>query len=374
MQETTRTRHVEIRQTSIAKTESIVVTILETTSSSSSLSQDQHLLCHQYHSSLLSARDRTEITSILCRQTPDLLAQAVREGVAAFEPMIRDIHEKIGLAEHLSAGQAYVDDFIKTSSPKKVEIEEGKGGQHQYQVPSVEDFVHLLQRHRGAVYRYAFHICSRCPDIRDSYRAWARQAVRAFNHTAPVPVAGSAEPPATTEEDPEFLSQLNALFTSLPAPTREKLVPILSAHASYLDTIHIHSLQRLRAISSPYSSSTPVGPGIYLSSWQALLDETAITPDATAPSTLRRGKDVINRTTPGKTGAHGEIVLDGTIDAREGMEEMERGMVGPDVGLVVEALGDGFRRLLRDVAATAVDGLASSEGVSCMADGDAGAA
>ena len=88
---------------------------------------------------------------------------------------------------------------------------------------------------------------------------------------------------------------------------------------------------------------------MYLARWQHLLDETLVAPAEPRGGTLRRGRDVRGFLGPRKTGAGagadagagGAVVSDGGL--REGGEEEPR---PPDVGVVIEALGQGFRELV----------------------------
>jgi hypothetical protein len=91
---------------------------------------------------------------------------------------------------------------------------------------------------------------------------------------------------------------------------------------------------------------------MYLSRWQQLLDDTVIGPE-TPNGPLRRGKDVKAQLTRGKTSATA-----GTVTGKDGWdptlvakmveeEEKEAGASPPDVDCVVEALGQGFRALVR---------------------------
>ena len=70
---------------------SIVSTILSLSSASPDLSEKQHKLALEFLSLSLAVRDRNKIIDVLCHNSPDHLTQAVREGVSAYEPMIRQV-------------------------------------------------------------------------------------------------------------------------------------------------------------------------------------------------------------------------------------------------------------------------------------------
>jgi hypothetical protein len=84
-----RAKHDEIRNTSIESRTSIIAAIFQDADPKllQSLTEVQHEQCLVYLSSLLSIRDREEITRVLCRQTPDLFTQIIRDSVTTFEPV-----------------------------------------------------------------------------------------------------------------------------------------------------------------------------------------------------------------------------------------------------------------------------------------------
>lgn len=325
----------ELRKSSIEKSRSIILTILDDTDPklSESLSDEQHEQCIQYYAASLSTRDRDEIINVFCRSKPDLLTQTVRDVAGAYEPMIREIHATIDLTEHLDNTQAFIDDFVSVSASKKVDGVEG-----EYELPTVGDYVELLKRHRGSVYNWLHQASAKCPQVRDPVREWAKGIVRSFRpDQSPGNIDGSS-----------LLDRLEVLFAALPSEKQEAVREVLDQHSIYLKHLGEGSKGRAEAIAQDKAGSA-AGPGIYLSSWQSILDSTPITPDAKGGA--RTGRDVIDRTTPGKPGATGDISLDGTVDVQEGMQIIEReDAMRPDGGVVIEALGDGFHALLREVA------------------------
>ncbi|KAI9875226.1 MAG: hypothetical protein M1823_007522, partial [Watsoniomyces obsoletus] len=113
------------------------------------------------------------------------------------------------------------------------------------------------------------------------------------------------------------------------------------------------------------------GPGAYLARWQDLLDKTPITPQTQTGSVrTASSKDVVRESAVDVDGvkmvefgdgvAGGENIrvrmeeAGGEGDAGEDVEEGNggdgKGMKGgkPNVSVVIEALGDGFRRLLAE--------------------------
>lgn len=247
--------------------------------------------------------------------------------------MIREIHATIDLTEHLDNMQAFIDDFLAVSASKKVDGDEG-----EYELPTVGDYVELLKRHRGSVYSWLHQASAKCPQVRDQVRDWAKGIVGSFRaEESPGNIDGSS-----------LLDRLEVLFEALPSEKQEAIRKVLDQHSVYLGSLKEGSRGRAEAIAQDRAGSA-AGPGIYLSSWQSILDSTPITPDA--KSGARTGRDVINRTTPGKPGPTGDVSINGAVDVQEGMEEVEReDAMRPDGVVVIEALGDGFHALLKEVA------------------------
>jgi len=110
----------------------------------------------------------------------------------------------------------------------------------------------------------------------------------------------------------------------------------------------------------PHVTSDP-GPGAYLARWQDLLDATPVTPlTATGKPHRASDKDIVERsamdvdggkmleygTTGGKTLDAQKVKPGVSSAATDGKKNKNNGARKPDVGVVVEALGDEFRRLL----------------------------
>lgn len=309
-----RETHEAVRAASARNSQSIVMAILyaQDPNRPPSLTEAQHAQCLEYYSALLAVRDREAISASLCREAEDHLTHAVRDGVGAFTPMIRLVHERVDLKMHIDALQNFIDDFIKLSKPGK------KGA-----MPSVGDYVKLLHKHRGFLYRFLHHIASRSPEVWGWFRAWAKKAVANFR-----------QPEAGADMD----SQLQQLFASLDPAARDSVVSAVDAHAGYLASLERLSLSRLQAVASGQSDEGV--PGAYLARWQDLLDHTTITP-AQPRGSVRSGRDVKSATTRSKTGASSQ--------ASTGIPDTQL-PAAPDVSVVVRALGDEFGRIARERA------------------------
>lgn len=372
-----RERHEAARLTSIQTQQSIVMTIFQSADSklAQSLPADQHQQCMDYYSALLSLRDREEIVRVLCRQNPDLVTQLLRELVHACEPLIRQLHDSIDLRDHISDAEAFVADFIATSKPAK----SAKLGD-MYSQPSVKDYVELVRRHKPSVYKWLHRVAARCPEIRDTFRAWASDAIKAFRVSEQTPgtteniveasensggvlreeIASTGQPRHTAAG--AMTQPLHRLFLSLPKDTQVSLLPILDGHANYLHSLDGLSMARMEQLVahvhgkdlSPVNSVSPTpGPGIYLHRWQSLLDETVITPK-TPQGKIRLGKDVKHVVSIGKIGA-GEnttqqkpSIASSISTAASSAEDLTQIITAPDAKPVVDALGKQFKAYLAE--------------------------
>ncbi|KAK4187404.1 PX-associated-domain-containing protein [Podospora australis] len=394
-----------------ARTATSMVTVILTASNpelTASITEAQHAQCVEYFSTLLHIRDREEIQNALCRQNPDLFTQAIRDFVASFENIIRVIHEKVDLREHVSAGEGFLTDFINVGKAKKATSKGSsgwgngisRGAETESQTPSIEDYVMLLRRNKQLLYNWLHQLASQCPDLAEDFRVWAKATAKIFQQnrrSPPDPVLSdvindrkSTKPKNYSQKRKgaagALSSNLQHLFSSLPAETRETLARIIDAHADYLSSLEDLSLGRMQNIldnlsaydDRPPSSSAPssgwsttfglggwsssgksstvsapatqgmsfAGPGMFLFRWQQLLDNTIMAP-ATVDGKLRSGKDIKAELAKGNTdGATSPSLLEPAVLTRMAEEKAPK---APDVRPVVEALGKGFKELARDI-------------------------
>jgi len=369
-----RSAHDLTRKISIQTPTSMVAAILEpsTPDLTKQLSADHHRQLLEYYYALLAIRDREEITKSLCRQNPDLFTQAIRDLAAAFDHMIRAIHENVDLREHVTAAENFITDFINTSRPKKRASSSIPGTTEasiETQAPSVEDYVGLLRRNRQSLYNWLHQIATQCPQVRDDFRAWCKDAVKVFRQNQRRASSLSVSMP-NSEERPgsevnarrrgaagALSSNLQALFTSLPTATRGPVLAAIDVHATYLTSLETSSLERMQHIlddmpggvlakENSQSKRSICGPGMFLARWQQLMDDTIVAP-AIPNGPLRCGKDVKGLLTKGKTVSPA---------ARDGWNPAELARLAerdvprpPDTGVVAEALGERFRKLVVDL-------------------------
>jgi hypothetical protein len=347
-----RMEHEAVRAGSVETSQSIISALLASSDGNLEadvLSETGHAQCLEYYSALLSVRDRDVITGVLCRQQPDLFTQLTREMVNAYEPFIRMVHAGVDLREYLERMQAFIDDFIKASKPKKA----GK----ETRPASVEDYVELLMKNRGLMYSWVHAVASQCPEVWTELVAWCKATFTKFGVDDTDSKDEKSEGDATSS--PMDIS-LDGLFQSLPETSRPAVLEVLDAHADFLSKVGALSRDRLQqildstrktrasgdSVDADDSEGHQVGPGIYLLRWHSLLDETPITPEK-PKGDIRKGRDVKHTLAQGKT----TIVGSGnkTSTASPGLLENQEDPQAPDVKIVVKMLGEGFVKILQEI-------------------------
>ncbi|KAM3499991.1 hypothetical protein MY10362_006800 [Beauveria mimosiformis] len=318
--------HSALRKASLEAKESIVVAMLKARDPTlvEQLSEKQHGLCLQYYSALLSIRDRDAITRVLCRQPPDLFTRALKELAAAYNPMIRIVHERVDLGDHLQDMQEFITQFVRVST-------------HDSGAATVEDYVKLLNDHKPMLHKFVHAVAKNCPQVWRDVREWSNASIVRFRQE----MASNATRSAMDES-------LEGLVSGLDGVARAKVLAAVDAHARYLATLKKGSNARLAQLAAQKTSSSGSGsrgPGIYLARWQDILDGTLITPARAArPAAVRRGAEVRHLATLGKTGVAG-----GGLVAEQTAGRQRTAPRAPDVSIVVEELGEAFTALMQAV-------------------------
>lgn len=352
----------DARLQSQQNSKSILAIIFENFSlSPHELSEQQYEILQDYMSVNLSMKDRKAIEAIICQQQPDVLTQAVKDLVDAYDPVIRGIHNAYDLSSGLYDFQIFLDDFIKLAKPPSAS-KNGKidGTSTPPELPTVEDYVRLLRKHIPAAHRFLHAIAQNGGEITEQYRDYAKQAVLHFRPSHHPKKSNNALDSSTSHTDSASgsgaagatTSALNHLVSSIPAEQRTLILQQLDDHTAYTMAMDSVSRDRLRTIianTSPYwsreSSPSPdvegtrFGPGLYLARWQSLIDGTLITP-ALPYGPVRNGRDPSVRSKAGVDVSGERKVVDLRIE--EGVLE------APDTTLVVEVLGPRFRGLLEE--------------------------
>lgn len=310
-------KHDAARYISMQESKSIIGVILETSDppiDPSSLNEHQHTIAMEYYSNYLSIRDREELTKILCKLQPDVLTSAMKDLVAAFDPVIRAVHNAVDLSGTVYDAEVFLTDLIKISKPKKANGSSSRPGSRATspnrhtpasaadpsgsQLPSVEDYIQLLRKHMPSAHKFLHQVCKNAPDLANQYRDYAKAVLSEFR------VGNEAR---TAEENGErgagnMTAPLQSLFSTLSTEKQDQLRKLLDRHEEHLGSLKKTSKSRLETIMSPQRSTSPSrkqapargtnhGPGVYLSRWHSLLDSTYITP-LTLNGPVRRGWEV----------------------------------------------------------------------------------
>jgi hypothetical protein len=269
----------------------------------------------------------------------------IQDGVAAYTPMIRQVHEAVNLADTMWDFERFVTDMLKMSKPS--------GAKGQEKPPCVEDYVDLLHRHQTSSHKFLHQIAKNGKEVTSWWRDYVENVVSQFrrrsdadkDQTAP-PVDSSVVDTTSRKVDIEF--SLVKTFSSLPDSDQKSITSELNAHIIYLDALHSASASRIGSVIKRERSS-PFGPGAYLARWQNLLDATLITP-ATAHGPVRRGADKAVREEGRKDPVAAEAAEKGEgefLTEEEGLEKVEGASPRPPkVEATVRMMGPKLREVL----------------------------
>ncbi|KIW06311.1 uncharacterized protein PV09_02776 [Verruconis gallopava] len=343
----------ERRRTSERESKSLVQAIFDDEKINAKLSAEQHGKAMDFLSIQLSIRDRQQLSNILCNQNPDIVTQAIRDMVAAYEPIIRECHNAIDLSSTLLDFEHFLTDFIKLSkgsgenttppsqpgTPKLIPSRPSTPKPPQRSLPTVEDYVKLLRKYQYAVHKFLHQAVKNDKKLAEKWVKYAQGALLHFRR----------KDPSSLEESEggagDMTDALNKLFCKLPNEQKDLVARTLDSYTAYTMAVSSVSQDKWNALFSSTASSfrsPDAGPGVYLVKWQQLLDSTKITP-ATAYGPVRTGKDKSVRE---KVGVGVEAARDKGTAAVNGVLEMMTLPEPPDVQPVIDLLGAGFKEEL----------------------------
>lgn len=347
--------HAAVRQKSIQENESIVSAILksQTQKCTAEPTEQQHSLLLEYYSAQLSAQDRDKITQVMCRQSPDYVTTLIRDAVAAFDPIIRILHDHVDLRKYVTNSQRFIDELLEVNKPKRDKSK-------MLIPPSIEDYVFLLRRHRKWWFEYLHDFAKGCPEVRDNFFAWLKNSVlESFRqNSSKANMDGPSQSSDQMAGAGSMSQPLRSAFSGLDKETQQKVAQALDAYDAYTQTLDEQSNKRLQGIveglqkqkenpkADPKLGSMK-GPGVYHARWQWLLDETLITPsNPSGPS--RHGKDVKDVKARGKTGA---LASKDAWDASSLPQvKSDATPEPPNVDIVVAALGSHFKNIVAEIS------------------------
>jgi hypothetical protein len=324
-----REEHAECRRQSKEQGRSIVTVILSLSSQSTELSKKQHAKALEYLSLVLAVRDRTEIVRVLCQRNPDHLTAAIRDGVDAYTPMIRDVHQAVNLSDTLWDFERFLTDMLKISKPQ------GKKGEEK--APTVEDFVDLLHRHQTSSHKFLHQVAKNSKPLMDTWKQYVHTAASQFNAHEKPPASAAVVPDSGNANE-----KLEQAYSNLAEADQKAVKAELDAYDKYLHDLHTASAARISAVIQR-THSTPFGPGAFLARWQQLMDSTPVTPDQPQGPVRFGGNRSVKEA--GRKGVDG--VEEGFVDEVEAEKAVgEKTPQMPGVERTVALLGQRFREIL----------------------------
>lgn len=314
---------------------SVVSAILSESPKPESLSEEQHKLASDYVAIQLAIRDREELVRVFCHLSPDLLTSSIRSVIPSYDPIIRALHQAVDLSGSVSDLEAFLNDLIKIAT---VDSKSGKS-----QPPTVEEFCQLIHKHQGSSHRFIHQVVKNGKDLKHWYHEYAAHAAKQYRQEK----AGELEekrPSGAAAGD--FTPSLQKLVAELSESDRTKVLEEAYKHTEYLSSLTQTSTTRMKNVVRKLSEAkaeTSPGPGMYLSKWQTLMDETPITP-ATSDGPVRHGNDqsVMEATRVDTDGAK-----KGTVDTHEVAQHPNT--KPPGVSNIVRLLVPGFQEILRSL-------------------------
>lgn len=377
VKDSTRDQSDKRRATSQEELKSLIAVIFEDSSiNGEKLTDEQMSQCMEYLNLHLSIRDREKLSSIFCTHKPDLLTEAVRDIVNAYDPVIRQVHNAVDLSTTLWDFECFFNDLLKLSKlptpnkRKRSQERVGNGGGTPAgsrpgtpgpspispstpivpanKTPSVEDYVNLLRKHIHSSHKFLHQVAKNGTEVTKWFQDYAHEAAAQFRE--PVETAGLAKNEKAADEVADagaMTLTLNQLFFSVDPDRHDQLKATLDQHERYLHSLQDASTARLGAILSNKSTSTNLGPGMYLARWQDLVDRTPITP-ATYKGPLRYGNDKSVRDAA-RRGVEGEKEHPGdeSEGVKEGEKELEKEATEqPNVEEIVKLFQGRFRDVL----------------------------
>jgi hypothetical protein len=313
---------------------SIVAVIFEDATISTDMSDSQHSQALAFLSLCLSINDRKELLRILCHPQPDHISQGIREIVSAYDPIIRAVHNSYDLSSGLSDFENFLNDLIKVC--KRGLKSNAKTSGLPEKEPAIEDFVKLLKRHQASSHRFLHEVAKNNKDVTTIYRKYAHDVVTELKarHTSEQEEAGAGD----------LTAALNGLLSHVSDGDRQEIMSVVDAHADYLSAISAFSSAHLHSIISN-TNRTTAAPGMYLASWQSLLDSTPISPNSVeGPVRYGSSEDIRDAS---RVDINGELKRPLDQD-KAGENELPK---PPDTSLIARLLLELFKQVLVDARA-----------------------
>jgi hypothetical protein len=306
------------------------------------LNELQHDQALKYLGLCLSTNDREQLSQIICKHHPDLITETVREAVAAYDPIIRGVHNAVDLSATCQDAENFLADFeallgrLKRSSSPKGSRSSGKSGSDTSNV-TVEDFADVLRKHQQSLHRFLHQMAKNGGEVTEQYKAYTNAAAAQFR---------SANPQVDNKVDSAHASagdmtkHLDKIFDSLPSKSKQEILELSDDYAAYLMALGSVSEDRLKAVLLEGVSPT-AGPGSFLARWQRFLDATPVTPT--------KAEGEVNFNSSSRSPANSYLHVDSGMDQNGTNSDSWQWPEVPDVDKAVELLGPAFREALREL-------------------------
>jgi hypothetical protein len=341
---------LSLRNKSIIESKSIISIIVEE-ADLASLSETDHEIAMEYLAFYSSVRNRQQLEKIVCKSQPDLLTQTIREGIAAYEPLIRNVHRVVDLSAANWDLECFLTDFMALF-PKQSSSLYGAtdDGGHSAKSVGVDQVAAVLRKHQRSLHRFLHNAFKKSEEITDDYRAYVKNAAVQFRSLQPSSAAPADDYAGDTTP------ALQEVFARLSSENQKKVEDALDGYAAYLMALDSVSDDRLRGVleesvedaeDQPIEGQLP-GPGTYLARWTSILGSTPITP-LNPTGKVRYGTA---RARKPKAPANGGAKTP-TTPAEPAPPEVESHFFWPepptDTDIVISLLGGPFKERLAEI-------------------------
>ena len=314
----------------VKKSQSIITIILEGAPNHRHLSEQQHKLALEYLAVQLAIRDRERIIHILCVHQPDLLTSAVEDLVSVYDPIIRGLHNAVDLSAGTGDLQSFLHDLVDLSKISAKDTDKTP--------PSVEDYVRLLKKHQGSSHRFIHQVLKNGKELNEWYLDYAKHAAAQYRQKNPssITLAGAGN----------LTEALEQLVSVLSDNEKSTIINELDEYACYLQALNNESETRMKMVVKNCQrgkSDMTYGPGTFLAKWQALIEETSITPATPDGKVRHGGSDSVQEAT--------RVDVDGLKKGNASASRKDTYPRRPDVSNTTRLLLPGFRKILVELSA-----------------------
>lgn len=236
----------------------------------------------------------------------------------------------------MADAQAFIDDLINLSLLDKTKRSD---------IPTVQDFVHLLQKHQGSSHVFIHQALQNGKELSEWYHEYTRKAVGQYKQENKIELSRVHVAAAG-----DCTAMLEKLMAAISGDERHMVIDELDRYAAFLESLagkSTHQMQQIirasLASDNNKDAKTDGNPGMFLNKWQHHMDQTTVTPGPEGGPPRTGGTDSVKDATA--------VDVDGSkpasaIHERAGGEEDTK---PPDVGNVLRLLGPGFKEELRRV-------------------------